>query len=116
MARIIRSSILTIAVAVLLAPAALAERPDDRAGMLGVGATAATQPTITHPDNLPVPRGPGAFPAVAAAEPQSGFDWIDAGLVAIAAIALALAGLAGARAFSRERHRHAAAGPNVRTH
>ena len=109
MARIVRSSILTIAVAVLLAPAALAERPDDRAGMLGVGATAATQPTFTHPDNLSGLRGPGAFPAVAAAEPQSAFDWSDAGIGAIAAFALALAGLGGARAFSRERHRHAAA-------
>ena len=63
MARIVRSSILTIAVAVLLAPASLAERPDDRAGMLGVGATAATQPTITHPDNLPVPLVAAAIAA-----------------------------------------------------
>ena len=109
MTRIVRSSILSIAVAVLLAPAALAERPDDRAGMLGVGATAATQPTITHPDNMPGLRGPGAFRAVAAAGPRSAFDWNDAVLIAIAAFALAVAGLGGARAISRERHRHAAA-------
>ena len=86
-----------------------AGRPDDRAGMLGVGAAAASHRTFTHPDDLAGVRGPGAFPSVAAAHPQPAFDWSDAGIGAVTAFALALALFGGVHAFTRERRRHAAA-------
>jgi hypothetical protein len=89
--------------------APLARRPDDRGGMLGVGATAASHPTFTRPDDLPGLRGPGGLPSVAAAHPQSAFDWSDAGIGAVTAFALALALFGGVQTFIRERRRHAAA-------
>ena len=95
-----------VAAVLALAPAALAERPDDRGGMLGVGAIETTS-SPTRPDDRAGVRGPGAAPVVVAAQP-SGFDWGSAGIGAVGAFGICLLLFAGAQLVVRERGRHAA--------
>ena len=131
MNRIVSTSIVTLVAAALLAPAALAERPDDRAGLLGVGGTGTTASTATRPDNSGALRGPGAFVAVVASpvrpddrgdlrgpgaaptviltQAPAGFDWEDAGIGALGAFGLALLLFGTLQVVARGRDRHAAA-------
>ena len=103
------AALVTAAVMLLMqAPAARADRPDDRGGLLGVGAVqAASAPT--RPDDRPGTRGPGPAPIVIAAESRSGFDWGAAGIGALGAIGLCLLVATGLQLVARERGRHAAA-------
>ena len=96
-----------VAAALALAPAALADRPDDRGGMLGVGAIETTSPP-TRPDDRAGVRGPGAAPVVVTAQSPSGFDWGSAGIGAVGAFGICLLVFAGAQLVVRERGRHAA--------
>ena len=98
---------------VLALPAVAAERPDDRAGMLGVGGVAATsQATATPSDRIDgrelpdsvdlVPTPPTTTMLVAG----DGFDWSDAGIGLAAGLGLALVSggaLAGAQHGRRLR-------------
>jgi hypothetical protein len=118
-----------VAAAVTLAPAALADRPDDRGGLLGVGAvqrtSTATRPddraevrgpalaivmreTAPRPDDRPGIRGPGPAPIVVGTQAPSGFDWSAAGIGALGAFGISLLVFAGAQLVVRERGRHAA--------
>jgi hypothetical protein len=119
--------VLAALVGVLLVPAALGARPDDKAGQIGVGAVAvATQ--STHPNDLAGPLGVGragsesAFwkgerdyglftpaggitaPAGApvAVEASSAFDWskVAVGVAVVAALAL----VAGAAVAATREH------------
>jgi hypothetical protein len=51
---------IVLGAALLVAPVAQAQSPDDRAGMRGPGAFAQTK-TSSHPDNRSDARGPGAI-------------------------------------------------------
>jgi hypothetical protein len=90
--------------AFLLAPSALATRPDDRAGLRGPGALVATTDAV-RPDDRGGVRGPGPeaidpVPAVT----TSGFDWTAAGIGLVGGLAIAvLAG--GIAATTVQRHR-----------
>jgi hypothetical protein len=118
-----------VTAALTLVPAALAERPDDRGGVLGVGgvqaAGTATRPddragvrgpalaivaqeTALRPDDRPGIRGPGPAPVVIAPQAPSGFDWGSAGIGALGAFGICLLVFAGAQLVVRERGRHAA--------
>ena len=119
-----------VAAASLLAPAALAERPDDRAGKLGVGraevvtaaptrpddratrggleADEATRTTRVLPDDRAGTRFPGAVPIVFATDTPSRFGWSDAAIAAVAAFGAALVILAAMRLVGRGGRRHAA--------
>jgi hypothetical protein len=112
MSRILHTSILALVASALLVPAALAERPDDRGGPIGVGGAAASVSTSIRPDDragLRGPgarsqtataparpddragvRGPGAAPTVPTTPAASGFDWSDAGIGALGAFGLAM--------------------------
>jgi hypothetical protein len=90
---------LAVAAVLLLAlatPTRAAVRPDDRAGVRGVGVAAAT--AATRPDDRPGIRGSGSGTALggshAAPESGTGFDWTSAGAGAGAAgvVVLLLAG------------------------
>lgn len=131
MKRILQTTILVLAVSALVTPNALAQRPDDRAGMLGVGATAVTSGSArpddragargpgalvvsqsgVRPDDLAGIRGPGSIPAVfvASGSSRDGFDWSDAGVGAAGALGLALLLLGGLQLAARGRRDHAAA-------
>lgn len=115
---------LTLIGAALAASPALAERPDDRGGMLGVGAAGAGAATPTavpdvferavarsvtvpaRPDDRGDARGPGAYfsapPLPGSAVSADGFAWDDASVGAGAVLAALL--LAGGVAVSA-RHR-----------
>jgi hypothetical protein len=131
MSRIVSISIVSLVVVAFLAPAALAERPDDRAGLIGVGLAAgapassarpddsgdlrgpgafasATTQTAVRPDDRTGVRGPGLAPIVVARPSSSGFDWADAGIGALGAFGLALV-LFGAFQVVSQRRTHAAA-------
>jgi hypothetical protein len=119
-----------VATASLFAPAALAERPDDRAGPLGVGGAGALAAAVTRPDDRAARRGPegaeatrttsvrpddrsgtrfpGAVPIVSATETASLFDWSDAAIGAVGALGAALLILAATRLVGREGRRQAA--------
>jgi hypothetical protein len=112
MSRIVHTSILGLVACALLVPAALAARPDDRGGLIGVGGTAAAAATSVRPDDRASLRGPGAFgqiatpsvrpddragvrgpgavPTVLLTQSPSGFDWSAAGIGALGAFGLAL--------------------------
>jgi hypothetical protein len=112
MSRILYSSILALVAGALLVPAALAERPDDRGGPIGVGGAAASvSPSIrpddradlrgpgalgqiatasVRPDDRAGIRGPGTVPTVISTQSASRFDWSDAGIGALGAFGLAL--------------------------
>jgi hypothetical protein len=116
----------TAAAFALVAPswAAGAERPDDRAGPLGVGAAqalastgAADGSTVLRPDDRATLRGPGAVDStVVVATPGTiaaaadGFDWTDAAIGAAGAIAvMVLAGALGVAAVRARQGGHATA-------
>jgi hypothetical protein len=132
MSRIVSISIVSLVVAACLAPAALAERPDDRAGVIGVGgasvatvsaarpddsgaqrgpgAFASTEQTSVRPDDRAGVRGPGLAPTVFLTQtPSSGFDWGDAGIGALGAFGLALLLFGTMQVVTRQRRSHAAA-------
>lgn len=131
MKRILQTTILVLTLAALVTPTALAERPDDRGGMLGVGAAAiasgSTRPddragtrgpgsvggsqTAVRPDDLAGVRGPGSIPTVfvASSSSRDGFDWDDAGVGAVGAFGIALLLLGGLQLAARGRRHHAAA-------
>ena len=111
MGRILHLTALALAAFTLLVPTALAQRPDDRSGMLGVGAASApvstTRPddrpgargpgalassirSSTRPDDRAGLRGPGAISVAVVAPATDGFDWADAGVGAVGTFALAL--------------------------
>ena len=130
MNRIVSISIVSLVVAAFLAPAALADRPDDRAGLIGVGGASVAIATSARPDDSADLRGPGAFastvqasvrpddragargpglaPIVVASPSSSGFDWEDAGIGALGAFGLALVLFGAMQAVSRQRRTHAA--------
>ena len=60
MGRILHTSTLMLVAFALLVPNALAQRPDDRGGLLGVGAISATTDAV-RPDDRAATRGPGSF-------------------------------------------------------
>jgi len=114
----------TAAALALVGPgwAAAAERPDDRAGPLGVGGAAALASTgggadsaVLRPDDRATLRGPGAVDSsvlVATAVPATadGFDWTDAAIGALGAIAVVvLAGALGLAAVRARQGGHATA-------
>jgi hypothetical protein len=107
MNRIGHISILVGVVAALFAPTALAERPDDRAGLHGPGAY--VQVAAVRPDDRAGIRGPGAAPTVILAQAEAGFDWADAGIGALGAFGVALALFGALQVASRSRRSHAAA-------
>jgi hypothetical protein len=98
--------------AALLAPSALAQRPDDRAGARGPGAIAAQQSSSTRPDDRPGLRGhdgaairstsvrpddragmhgPGEFTPSVVQATSTGFDWGDALIGGLGGVGAALA-------------------------
>jgi hypothetical protein len=100
--------------AALAAGSAQAQRPDDRAGMLGVGAVstsmAAQSPvsTVTRPDDRGSARGPGTLsstpPMTVTGRAAGELEWRDASLGAAAMLAAVL--LAGGIAHAlRDRRR-----------
>jgi hypothetical protein len=116
----------TAAALALVAPswAAGAERPDDRAGPLGVGAAQALTSTgtadgstVVRPDDRATLRGPGAVDSTvvvatpwAIAAAADGFDWTDAAIGAAGAIAvMVLAGALGVAAVRARQGGHATA-------
>ena len=114
----------TAAALALVAPswAAGAERPDDRAGPLGVGAaqplaSTADGSTVVRPDDRATLRGPGAVDSTvvvatpwAIAAAADGFDWTDAAIGAAGAIAvMVLAGALGVAAVRARQGGHATA-------
>ena len=130
MSRIGHISILVGVAAALFAPAALAERPDDRAGLHGPGANAVTAASVrpddragtrgpgaeslvlaasVRPDDRAGVRGPGAGPTVILTQTDPGFDWADAGIGALGAFGLALVLFGGLQIASRNRRSHAPA-------
>ena len=101
-----------------------AERPDDRAGPLGVGGAQALASTgvgdgsaVLRPDDRAALRGPGAFDAtVVVATPGAitaaadSFDWTDAAIGALGALAVVvLAGALGVAAVRARQGGHATA-------
>jgi hypothetical protein len=123
--RFLTATSLALVAAVLVTGAGQAERPDDRAGTLGVGSvssnptampdaferqvartTPATAAAI-RPDDRAEPRGPGIVfsvpPAVAAAASDP-FEWVDASIGAALTLAAVLVG-AGLGAAIRDRRR-----------
>jgi hypothetical protein len=105
MFRVIQISILAVALAALFAPSAFAERPDDRAGTIGVGSVQSTGATYAHPDDRAEARGPGAYETapLQLQATESSFDWAAAGVGALAAFAVALLFLGGVQVVRRER-------------
>ena len=102
--------IVVLSVVAAFAPAALgADRPDDRAGPLGVGAVVAPA-VVVRPDDRAGPLGVGAANPVLVETPaaSTGIDWADplviSGLTALAAVA------AMAIAYGVVHHRHGGAG------
>jgi hypothetical protein len=130
MSRIVHTSILGLVACALLVPTALAARPDDRGGLIGVGGTAAGIATSVRPDdraNLRGPgaldqiatpsvrpddradvRGPGAVPTVFLTQSPSGFDWSAAGIGALGAFGLALVLFGGMQVLGHTRRSRAA--------
>jgi hypothetical protein len=132
MTRIVSISIVSLVVAALLVPAALAGRPDDRSGPIGVGLASVATVSSARPDDSGDLRGPGAFvsadqtsvrpddragvrgpglaPTVFLTQaPSSGFDWGDAGIGALGAFGLALLLFGTMQIVARQRRSHAAA-------
>jgi hypothetical protein len=90
MNRIAKATSTALVGAALLAPAAWADRPDDRPDARGPGAIAA-QNAPGRPDDRPGTRGPGAFAGATVVEPaESGFDWRDAAVGGVGGAGLAL--------------------------
>ena len=96
----------------LALPAVGAERPDDRAGMLGVGGVAATTQSAATPSGridgreLPDSVDLVPTPSTTMLVVGDGFDWSDAGIGLAAGLGLALVtggALAGAQHGRRLR-------------
>jgi len=113
MTRTLATFFVAAAMVAALAPAAPAGspprpvRPDDRGGLLGVGAVEATNagaPATRSPGSRAVPDSADVPPVVVRIEPQTrdGFDWSAALLGAGAAAGLALV-LTGSLAVMRSR-------------
>jgi len=132
MSRIGHISIMVGVAAALLAPPALAQlpddlaglhgpgahpqvtavsvRPDDRAGVRGPGAESPVLAASVRPDDREGVRGPGAAPTVILTQTSSGgFDWVDAGIGALGAFGLVLVLFGGLQVASRNRRSHAPA-------
>lgn len=106
--------------AVLVGSTQAADRPDNRAGVRGIGSQNADVSDVftravarahaleaVRPDNRAGLRGAGtelADSAPLATAASAGFQWADAGLGAAAALALVLVGLAVARASHQRSH------------
>jgi hypothetical protein len=96
--------------AALVAPTALAQRPDDRAGTIGVGSVTAPATEVvgvsTRPDDQADPRGPGAISGglTTILVSSDGFDWGDAGVGVAGGLGLALLA-GGLLAVAAHRHR-----------
>jgi hypothetical protein len=96
--------------AALLAPTALAQRPDDRDGRIGVGSVTTPAAVAAHsvlrPDDRPGIRAPGPGPVAASTVVVSsdGFDWNDAGIGVAGGLGLALVA-GGLLASAMRRHR-----------
>ena len=94
-----------------LTPAALAQRPDDRAGMIGVGSVTVPAQVVpasaTRPDDRADARGPGIFAAgpTTILIASDGFDWSDAGIGLAGGLGLALVAVG---LLARVTHRHRA--------
>ena len=104
--RLIGSIGSTVAIAAMLAVGAQAGgRPDDRAGMLGVGAVSPAVIASVRPDDRASARGPGVFPHDTLGSPVGAaaraFQWDDATMGAGVMLALVL--LSGASAFVLRR-------------
>ena len=129
MGRILHTTTLVLAAFALLVPNALAQRPDDRGGMLGVGAAAATisatrpddraegrgpgalardTSVSTRPDDRAGLRGPGSVPIAVVTSSADGFDWTDASVGAVGAFGLALILFGMFAVTTRTRRSHAA--------
>jgi hypothetical protein len=65
--KLLCGAVAVLAVAVLVPAALAADRPDDRAGPLGVAAAQTSAPTTIRPDDRAGPLGPGAAEASAVA-------------------------------------------------
>jgi hypothetical protein len=107
--RILRALSLALVGAALTAGAAQAERPDDRGGMLGVGAVTASA-GATRPDDRAEARGPGVYfsvpPLPTGAVSTGEFDWRDASAGAGGMLFIILCG-AGIAVSIRHRGRPA---------
>jgi hypothetical protein len=92
MKRIVLAAGALLVAALFLTSAAIAQRPDDRGGMIGVGAVTASHVDVGRPDDRAGARGPGAVTDETRplAPPDDRFDWGDAGVGAAGAFALAL--------------------------
>ena len=121
MSRTSRATLVVAALALAAAGSAVAaDRPDDRAGPLGVGAVALAQASevdgaVVRPDDRAV-RGAGSLAAAAPASvavvapASTGFDWTDAAIGAIGGIlAAVLAGALGLAAVRARQGGHATA-------
>jgi hypothetical protein len=89
---LLTAGVLAVAAAVL-APTALAQRPDDQPGTIGVGSVTAPVSASARPDDRAEARGPGVFaPAVPATilVAEEGFDWRAAGVGLAGGLGLAL--------------------------
>lgn len=111
MTRTLATVFVVVAVAALLAPIATGSpqrpvRPDDRGGMLGVGAVEASNAAVRarRPDGRVLPDSADVPPVVVRIQPQprDGFDWSAPLLGAGAAAGLALV-LAGSLLVVRTR-------------
>jgi hypothetical protein len=110
MTRTLATFFVVAAMVALLAPVALAGssprpvRPDDRGGLLGVGAVEATKAGAPETSRRHLPDAADVPPVVVRIEPQprDGFDWSAALLGAGAAAGLALV-LAGSLVVMRTR-------------
>jgi hypothetical protein len=118
--RVIVLAVVVGAAAILTAPG-VAARPDDKPGMLGVGAVSASSERSANeratlvdsgralrPDDRPGVRGPGAIGGQSVTLPtasgEDGFKWTAAGLGAGFVVALGLLGallVASIRRFER---------------
>src|SRR5262245_49858111 len=97
--------------AALLVPTALAQRPDDRSGVIGVGAVTtpavqAASSTPVRPDDRAGVRAPGPSDVVASTVlvTSDGFDWNDAGIGVAGGLGLALL-VGGLLVVVMHRHR-----------
>jgi hypothetical protein len=122
MSRTARATLVVAALALTAAGSAVAaDRPDDQAGPIGVGAVALAgtsdldRAVAVRPDDRAV-RGAGSIddaapaPVVVVAPASTGFDWTDAAIGAIGGIAAAvLAGALGLAAVRARQGGHATA-------
>lgn len=115
MKRVVFHAVGALVVAGTLAlPALAAEHPNDRAGMLGVGAVAVSTPSATtakqsgRPDGRAMPDSVDLAPtSLTIVAEDNTFDWHDAGIGLAAGLGLAL--VLGGILIQRTVSRHPAA-------